>query len=291
MCIVIEKYFKDHGWVAVKNRDRNYIPELSFERIEHNGSERLLMQDNITKYTEGINQQGMGILSASLMVLDDEKEITVRQKTPSRDGAKINQALKLPDIKAAAMFLIKKELTGNTVIFNSGTLYLLEGAQYKGRYLYKIKKVPHDQTVARTNHGIWLPWAGYQRSDSNESETLSRISSEARLKIANYVVNAAQTPEELIDLLCDTYTDEPQLNGLRTTKDKKMMRTTAQIMLIPGEQTMFIRPVQSHITFNFWQLNQPDSHTWVELLSNRVLWQGRRVDEPPFPQMNHNIDE
>ena len=100
MCIVIAKYFKGHGWIAVKNRDRNYIPELSFERLDHNGSERLLMQDNITKYTEGINQQGMGILSASLMVLDDEKEITVRQKTPSRDGAKINQALKLPDIKA-----------------------------------------------------------------------------------------------------------------------------------------------------------------------------------------------
>ena len=272
MCIVIAKYFNGVGWVAVKNRDRNYIPEISFIRRNHNKTERLLMMDDITNYSEGLNEHGIGILSASLMVLDDEKEITIRAKTPSKDGARINAALKLPDLRAAAMYLIKHELTGNTVIFNKDELYLLEGAVRNGSYHFKIREIPHNHTVARTNHGIWLPWAGYQRSDSELSETISRISSDSRLKIAEYVVEQAQTPYALIDGLCDTYVDEPQLNSLRTTHDRKKMRTTAQIMLIPSEHTMFFRPVQSELNFDFWKLNQPDHQTWVEILSNRVLW-------------------
>ncbi len=274
MCIVIAKYFAGVGWVAVKNRDRNYVPEISFTRKNHNNTERLLMVDDITKYSEGLNEHGIGILSASLMVLDDEKEITVRVKTPSKDGARINRALKLPDVKAAAMYLIKNELTGNTVVFDKETLYLIEGAVHNGKYHFKVQEVPHNQTVARTNHGIWLPWAGYQRSDNNQAETISRISSDSRLEIAEYVASQATTPYALIDGLCKTYVTEPQLNSLRTTHDRKKMRTTAQIMLIPGEHTMFFRPVQSELNFDFWKLNQPDHHTWVEILSNRVLWHG-----------------
>ena len=271
MCTILAKKFPGIGWVGVKNRDRNYIPEISFRQKISDGVETLLFWDDITQYNEGMNNGGVCIISASLMVLDDEKEITVRAKTPSKDGAKIKRALRFPNVKAAAMSLIKDKLPGNTLIFDRDTCYLLEGSWKAGgyadrEYVYKIREIPHDKTIARTNHGIWLSDAGYQRNPEDEAETLSRISSESRLAIAEYCVANAEEPNDIIDNLAKTYTDEPQLNGLRTAHNKKQMRTTSQIMMIPSEKTMFVRPVQSHMTFNFWQMNDPKKDLWIEIL-------------------------
>lgn len=293
MCIVTAKYFEGIGWVGVKNRDRNYIPEISFKRHSSNGVECMLFWDDITQYSEGVNSGGVCVLSASLMVADDEKEITTRKKTPSQDGVKIKRALRYPNVKAAAMSCIKSKLTGNTLIFDKDTCYLLEGCWQPGgyskkKYAYKVREIPRDDSVARTNHGILLPWAGYQRMEDNDNQTMSRISSESRLAIAQAVVSNAKTPEDLIDGLARTYVDNPQLNCLRTTTLRKMMRTTSQIMLVPEEKTMYVRPVQSHMTFNFWELNHPKHNLWVEVLSNRVLYQHKsEAGDPPFPKMNH----
>jgi hypothetical protein len=275
MCVIIAKYFPETGWVGVKNRDRNYVPDLSFRKKKNTNTETLYFWDDITQYCEGMNDSGICILSASLMVMDDEKEITIRTKTPSKDGGKIQKALRLTDIHAVCMSLIKQKLPGNTLIFDQEHCYLLEGAWAPGGYedqdyKYQIKQVPKDQTVARTNHGIWLDWAGYQQSGDN-AERASAISSRSRLKIAEHVAATAESPAQLIDMLTRPYTDNNQLNAMRLADDKKMMRTTAQLMLVPREGTMFVRPVQSNITFNFWKLNKPGSKLWVELLSNRVL--------------------
>jgi len=292
MCIIVAKYFEDKGWVGVKNRDRNYIPEISFKQIKKNGVEIMLFWDDITQYCEGFNSGGVCILSASLMVLDDEKEITVRASTPSKDGIKVKKALAYPNVKAAAMSLIKQKLPGNTIIFDRDTCYLLEGAWKPGgyadrEYIYKIVEIPHDRTVTRTNHGIMLDWAGYQRG-VDEANTLSRISSESRRLIAEKVVNTSETPNDIIDGLAKTWIDEPQLNALRTAHKSKMMRTTSQIMIIPEEKTFFIRPVQSHMTFNFWELNSPKNDLWVEILSNRVLWDRKSENnQVPYPEMKH----
>ena len=78
MCIVVAKYFNDIGWVGAKQRDRNYVPDLSFEREKVDGLEILMYKDNITGYREGLNSKGVSILSASLKVRDDEKEVKKR---------------------------------------------------------------------------------------------------------------------------------------------------------------------------------------------------------------------
>ena len=275
MCVVVGKYFKDVGWVGVKNRDRNYIPEISFRKKIQDNTEILYFWDDITQYSEGLNSAGICILSASLMVLDDEKEITTRAKTPSKDGTKIRKALAETSLKSAVKSLIDNKLTGCTLVFNKETMILIEGAwadYAKKDFEYKIGLIPHDHTVARTNHGIWLKGAGYQRTEDDVAETTSRISSEARLHIAEHIVDRATTPQELIDNLCKTYIDDPQLNAFRTTDQTKKMRTTAQIMMIPSDRTMYVRPVQSHMVFDFWNLNDPAHKTWVELLSNRALY-------------------
>lgn len=285
MCVILAKYFPETGWVGVKNRDRNYTPDLSFVKKKHKNTEALYFWDDITQYCEGMNDSGICILSASLMVLDDEKEITIRSKKPSKDGIKIKKALQFTDIKAVCMSLIKQKLPGNTIIFNSEECYLLEGAWAPGGYAdkdykYKIEKISNDQTVARTNHGVWLKWAGYQYGPDS-SESASAISSRSRQLIAQHIANNAESPAQLIDWLTKKYVDNWQLNTLRLTDEKKMMRTTAQLMMVPKEGTMFVRPIQSNITFNFWKLNKPGTKLWVELLSNRVLRTGDQDPEIP----------
>ena len=299
MCIVLGKYFDDIGWVAVKNRDRNYIPEISFKKLQKNGTEILYFWDNVTQYCEGLNSHGIGVLSASLQVSDDEKEIEVRSKTPSKDGAKIKKSLVFSTVKEVAKSLIKSKLTGNTLIFDQDTMYLLEGAWTPGRYKhgdydYVIKKIDKSETVVRTNHGVWLPNAGYQRSSSDDNSTLSRISSECRKLLAEFVVDRASTPNEILDYLTYDFTGDGQLNALRTSTEKKKMRTTSQILIVPKENTMVVRPVQSNMSFNFWALNHPDQQTWVELLSNRVLYKNLKDsnpdNDPPFDfKLKHNL--
>ena len=132
------------------------------------------------------------------------------------------------------------------------------------------------QLVARSNHGIWMPDAGYQRKDTNKSETLSRISSEARLAQAEAVVEAAEDPEDLVDGMCQVYVNDPQLNIMRTSTERKKMRTTSQQLCVPKERTLYCRPISSHVEFDFWKLNKPNTNVWVEILGNRELWQNTR---------------
>lgn len=279
MCIIAAKYFPDIGWVAVKNRDRNYVPEISFRKQQQEKLETLYFWDDITAYSEGVNSAGLAILGASLMVLDDEKEITRRGHTHSRDGRRIRQALAYSHPRTAARVLIRKKLTGNTLVFNSHTCILIEAAYHNYHdqdYEYRARIIPHNEVVVRTNHGIWLPWAGYQRTQGDLGESASRVSSESRLLLAQYAAERAQTPMELVDSLCEKYIDDPQLNVFRTTTDEKKMRTTAQLLIVPKEHTLYVRPVQSRIDYDFWQHNQPDQKTWVEILSNRPFYRNHQ---------------
>ena len=170
MCVVVAKYFDNVGWVGVKNRDRNYVPDLSFRKKQNKNTEVLYFWDDITQYCEGMNDSGVAVLSASLMVLDDEKEITVRTKTPSKDGTKIKKALTFTDVKAVAMSLIKQKLPGCTLIFDKETCFMLEGAWEPGgyedeKYKYKIEEINFETTNAYNINKNFHPkennWVGY----------------------------------------------------------------------------------------------------------------------------------
>lgn len=291
MCVVMAKYFPAHGWVICKNRDRNYTPEIVFNRYtdEDTGIERLMFEDMITKYCEGINSAGVSILSASLSVADDEKEVDKTTSKKTGDGVKIKKALLSSSAKGAAATAIKEKLTGFTFIADRDTCYLLEGCRQEGEYKHVIKQLKKDEGIARTNHGIWLPWAGYQ-SGKDKKEELSRISSESRRLIGQFIVDTAQDPEDMINGMAKLWVDNPQLNVMRTDTKTKKMRTTAQLMCIPDEQTLFVRPVASDINFDFWKLNKAGADTWVELLSNRELYRHTKEnDAPPFNELvNHH---
>jgi len=287
VCIIVAKYFDGIGWAGAKNRDRNYTPVLDFIEDEHNGIDRMMMHDQITGYKEGINSRGVSILNTSLDVYDDESEVEAGTAKTSPDGKIIAEALLKDTAQAATQVIIDRKMGGCTMVFDQENMFLIEASDWDGKKPYKFvaKRIPKTELVARSNHGIWIPDAGYQRKPTNKSETLSRISSESRLAQAEAVVEAAKDPEDLVDGLCQVYINDPQLNIMRTSTERKKMRTTSQELCVPKEKTLYCRPVSSHLEFDFWSLNRPHTNVWVEILSNRALWQNTR-GEPPFGHMN-----
>lgn len=287
MCIIIAKYFDGIGWAGAKNRDRTYTPVLDFIESEAGDVDRMMMHDQVTGYKEGINSRGVSILNTSLDVGDDETEVESGEVKTSPDGAMIAQALTLPTAEQAAKFLIQKGLCGCTMVYDQENMFLIEASNWDGRrsYKYRARRIPHNQIVARTNHGIWMPTAGFQRSRTDRQQTLDRISSETRLLLAEAVATTAEKPQDLVDGMCQVYINDPQLNILRTSTDGKKMRTTSQQLCVPAERTLYCRPVSSHMKFDFWSLNRPTTDVWVEIMSNRELWQNVRGD-PPFGHMH-----
>jgi hypothetical protein len=271
LCIVAAKWFFDVGWVVVKNRDRNYIPEISFKYSKINGLDRMLFIDDMTDYMEGFNSKGVSILGTSLMVIDDEEVITSPNQGGKSDGEKIKEALGEKTPERAAQCVIDLELTGHTFVFDADRLFIVEACyDATGKYFYDMTEIKQNKTVARTNHGVHLDWAGYQYG-IDKNQDLSRKSSESRMKQAEAVLKQAKTPQDIIDGLCAQPNKNTQMNALRTTTDRKMMRTTAQEMIIPIERTFFIRPVQVKMAIDFWKMNQEEPDMWLEVLSNRSL--------------------
>ena len=283
MCIIVAKYFPGIGWAGAKNRDRTYIPELDFIESEKNGIDRMMMHDLVTGYKEGINSLGISILNTSLDCDTDEKEVESGKTKSSPDGKLIASALLQNNVENAIKLLIKHKLVGCTIVFDQNKLYLIEASDQDGTkpYRYIIKKIPNTETIARTNHGIWLQWAGFQKSSKNKQQVLDRISSESRLLQAEFVVEQAKTPEDLVDGLCQVYINNPQLNIMRTSTEANKYRTTSQQLCVPKEKTLYCRPISSHVKFDFWRLNRPNTNVWVEILGNRELWQNVKGD-PPF---------
>ena len=210
MCVVIAKHLPEYGWVIAKNRDRNYKPVVSIKQSNRNGVQRLYMHDDKTRYTEGVNEYGVAILSASIMVKKDEKEGNAAAGSDDQsertyyapDGYRIRTALFKKTAKSALNTLISMQIPGNTVIADDNDCYILEGAfrDYHGpnkKYEYRFKKLRKTDTVVRTNHGIDLPWAGYQDNRDNPHEKASRKSSLNRLRIVLKQMKSIKTPEDM----------------------------------------------------------------------------------------------
>lgn len=287
MCIIIAKYFDGIGWAGAKNRDRQYIPTLDFIEDEVDGVQRMMMHDQVTGYKEGINNHGVSILNTSLNIGNDESDVLAGKVESSPDGKYIEEALLNKDPLDAVKHLIKRKLVGCTIVFNHDDCYLIEACDHDGTQPYKflVKKINKNNTVARTNHGIYLPWASFQRESKNKQEVLDRISSESRLLQAQAIVESAKKPEDLVDGMCQLFLQHSQLNVMRYSTEKDKFRTTSQQLCIPKEKTLYCRPVSSNLQFDFWKLNKPNTNVWVEVLNNRELWQKNKKPKP-FAHMN-----
>jgi len=275
MCIVALKYFPDIGWVGVKNRDRNYKPIIYIRQSMRRDIERIYLWDDVTKYTEGMNEFGVSILATAVSVKYDEKEGTKSGEDDgvyySEDGKRIRNALFEKTPEAAVQNLKEAKLPGHIIVFNSEKAYLIESG-FKGHrkdndFTFTSKKIEQDDIAVRTNHGVWLPWLGYQKSDEDGGD--SRKSSESRYNKVIKDMKTIKDPHKLIDALSNTDNENPQLNPLRLDTAKKHLRTTGQLMLIPSELTLYYRPIWCQILFNFGKLDSSNTKTYFQILSAR----------------------
>jgi len=285
MCVVVAKHLPDYGWVIAKNRDRNYKPVVSIKQSNRNGVQRLYIQDDKTRYTEGVNEYGVAILSASIMVKKDEKEGAAAGSDDQSertyyapDGYRIRTALFKKTAKSALNTLISMQIPGNTIIADNNDCYILEGAfrDYHGpnkKYEYRFKKLKKTDGIVRTNHGIDLPWAGYQQNKDNHHEKASRRSSENRLKVVLKQLKSIKTPEDMLQVLSSREEKDPQMNPMRMDDRRKSMKTTGQLMVIPQERTLHYRPTYSEISLkNYNNLNTNKNKTFFEVISSRKLF-------------------
>jgi len=281
MSIIACKYFDDIGWVLAKNRDRNYKPDIRVMKSFRNGVERLLLWDEKTKYTEGLNEFGVAIVSASVAVELDEKEgsIVTKQnskynKTPrvyySPDGLRLRTALFERNSSDAARKIIELQIAGNTIVADRDKCFLIEaGFIDTDEYVYEIIEVPKDKIAVRTNHGIFLPWTGYNPDLPEQAN--KREVSEIRYNKVNKSLRSSANLEQFIDVMSDTSSGDSQLNPLRIDPKKGSMRTTGQIFIIPKQNTLHYRAIWCSTRFDLDKLNSPEEKTFFEVVSTRKL--------------------
>ena len=163
------------------------------------------------------------------------------------------------------------EIPGNTIIADKERCFLLEGAFIDSdEYVYKIVEVPKNKIAVRTNHGIFLPWAGY--SSEIEDQKDKRKSSEIRYKKTVENIKKSNNLEEFLDALSEVSdSDNPQLNPLRLDDDRKSMRTTGQLIIVPNEHTLHYRAVWCETLFDLDKLNTKEEKTYFEVISARKL--------------------
>jgi hypothetical protein len=294
MCLVAVKFIPSFGWVGVKNRDRNYECEIDVKQSNRDDVQRLFIDDQLSRWTEGVNEHGLSILSASFSVKSDEKEgekINVSYKNKrnkanfySPDGKAIRDALKMKEPKKAAAFLIDSELAGATFLFNEKECWLLEGGftvkkedatkDNPRKYIHNLKQISEKEGyVCRTNHGVDLPELGYKEDPEEEKLKEARKSSEMRLEYGQKFVKVEmKDPSELLDAVSQSPNKNNFFNPIRTGDTKKQeMVTTGQLLLIPKERSLAYRPIFSKVTFHYNKLNGPEAKTFFEIISTRKL--------------------
>ena len=273
-CIVALKYFKDIGWVGVKNRDRNYKPTVRIRQSFKGGIERLYLWDDKTRYTEGLNEHGVSILSSAIAVKTDEKEGKGKKRKDfySPDGKKIRTALLEKTVENAIDVLVDKKISGHTAIFDKDRAFILESSHNEdNEYKYETVEVSKSKNAVRTNHGILLPWAGYQ-PDGNDWEQKARESSEVRLEKVLKSIKGIDDPHRMLDCISDTKDKNPQLNPLRLDDpESDALKTTGQLMIIPSELTLYYRPIWCDVEFDFDKINSPSTNIYFQILSSREI--------------------
>lgn len=261
MCIIAAKYFKDKGWILAKNRDQDYVSNLSFrDEKDDKVGEILVMYDNDIDYQEGMNHEGLVIITTSLTP-------QLSEETNKKDGDKIYKALHMSQ-KDAANYLIKEKMTGYIFLTTPEKLMLIEAAKMddgKGEYKAKLRVVPTNELVVRTNHGVEFPWAGFQYGIT-PTQDIWRKSSEMRKKYAEQAVAKADTPVEMLDALASKMDKDLQMNLFRIELKERQMRTIFQWALVPSEGIAYIRPIQVKM-----KLKVSHDKLRVQMVDNEII--------------------
>lgn len=292
MCVVAVKYIEGSGWIGIKNRDRNYKPTIKIRKSFRNGIERLYIWDMRTRWTEGLNEHGICVISGSVLVKDDEAEGAIARRVANKqklndgtffspDGKKIRTALLEDTVEKAFKSILDSRVSGNTYVFDRNRCFLLEGQAVQdedgnptGEFESKWIEISKDKISVRTNHGILLPHTGYQIDPEDPSSNEKRESSVIRRQKVSKALRKAKTTEDMWNALSITDDKNPQLNPLRidSRRGKDIMKTTGQLLLEPSANVLHYRPIWCETLFDFQKLNGKKEKTYFEISSSKNLF-------------------
>ncbi len=271
-CTVAAVRLKD-GIVLAKNRDRGYTAKMNVIHEIVDDVEMVYWHDINTDWSEGMNEYGIGIVNASLLVKDDEKEsdkIKKKQEDDENsydetevekkatDGVKIREALKqkklFDAIKSIVSFVGKDDrnvgVKGNTIVAQKDNVYIVEETSQDSPIINKFNK--DEKVMVRTNHGIFHKNAGYTKG-------IKKKSSHMRMDVAEVNLEDAQTDQDVIDTLKTQYTKNKFLNPYRLNNNFNM-QTVGQIMMNLNKKEVTIRMDEEFGVFEGIESRLPEGY-------------------------------
>lgn len=213
----------DGDRILFKNRDRAYIPKVRIVHDVVDGVEVLYMEDDTTGWIEGLNEFGLGMVNAALIVGHDELEHKIVKKGPKRtqDGDRALRALvkRTPAEAVKAIRSDARGLLGHTLIATKDEALSVEMVDKRS----PVEKTLGDGVIVRTNHGIRLPDAGYTHGEDYLSSVARR----------DQAISTLEDIEDSMDIAPAVYglrkKDRKSPNNMVRDTDK--MRTTSQIVM------------------------------------------------------------
>ncbi len=255
--------------ILAKNRDRKYSPTIEIIHELIDGVEVVYIHDTITDWSEGMNEYGIGIINASLLVHYDEIEADIatgkvdfdkdkKGVQPSYDGLKIRKSLSKHKLGQAIKSIIefagedKKDVgvKGMTMAANPEHSFVIE---LTSEHLPVIKKIDSPKVTVRTNHGISYPETGYTSGEK-------RKSSISRKEIAEKELEKVTDSTQILNVLSKQYTDDNFLNPYRRDNNYKMY-TTGQIMMNLDRLEFNFRWDKNHSKFSGIKNKLPKDYT------------------------------
>jgi hypothetical protein len=266
-CIIIGGQAQG-GNVLGKQRDRNYAPKLRIVRELINGLEVVYLHDLYTDYLEGMNEKGIGIINAALLVSDDEKAARSfmdrqKKKGNSNDGPRIKRALGMPKLNQCIKSIVGYDtgLKGHTFVGSPSSMYSVEMTSMHNPVVNKLD--PTTGMDVRTNHGEEHSGAGY----SADTQPDDYLSSKIRKATAQVAIANLDSHEDMMPALTKQTFDSSSNMNMRRTTDK--MRSSSQIMMHLDKLEFIFYAIPGECNYVGMIDKTPDNHEPV--ITVRVL--------------------
>ena len=216
MCVIIANKVKlknsnIENWFLYKIRDRNYSPKYELEVKDTKKTETLFLTDQGTTWSEGVNSDGLMIVSAAL-----DNGADFEDNGNSSDGKNkydfsqqtnvIKDAMTKDSVKEAVKTIVDGKFVGTTFISDGVDLTIVEvyintesferEVEKFGKdkfekmssidqlmsitlavkpedYDVEVQEIKKETLCVRTNHGKLIPTAGFQADDEEKEGWIS----------------------------------------------------------------------------------------------------------------------
>lgn len=239
-CVIVGTLIKDNI-VLGKNRDRNYIPDVSIYRENYGDLELAYMKDETTGWIEGINSNGICVVNSALMVDEDEDALNMTQSgKKSFDDEKMLEALKQGNIEDAlkSLLTVRTGLKGHTALTDGNMLYTIEMIRKKAP-IVKEYQLTKENPLVRTNHGEYYKKSGYTTGTNHVSSLIRKKIVEKELQ--------GENSDDLFSIFGNRpFEVTSNLNVMRETDN---MVTTSQLVLNSNYKQLLFKPIQGKVNF------------------------------------------